>query len=313
MVTCNVKNRHFSYNMLEAFYNILPLFLLIALGYTLFKVRVANLEWVRVFNLFSVNIGFPCLIFYSLYNTSIKWDLVGQLSNLHAIYLPLTLIGAIIFSRRKPRSASYVACAIFNNIAFLGIPMINSLEQKNLTATTAVISAIYLVFFFTLGVSFLEIKTSTRNFSLKRTIYNCFKNPLLLSVLLGILVKLTDINLPHFAIEPISLISKAITPIILISLGIFLGSINFLKIEYRRSILFSIYTLFLAPFLLLLIARFININAQISILEAAMPVAFTPFALTERYKILDQKFIAEVIFVSSLSCMFTIPLWYSFL
>ncbi len=313
MVTCKVKNRHFRHNMLEAFSNILPLFLLIALGYTIFKVRIANLEWVRVFNLFSVNIGFPCLIFYSLYKTSIEWDLVGQLNTLHAIYLPLTLLLAIIFSRKKARSASYVTCAIFHNIAFLGIPIINSLEQRDLTATTAVISAIYLIFFFTFGVGYLELKTSAKNFSLTKTISNCFKNPLLLSVFLGVIVKLIGIKIPSFTLEPIVLISKAITPIILISLGIFLGSINFSKIEIKPSIIFSVYTLCLAPFLIYTITSLTKIQSHLSILEAAMPVAFTPFALTERYKILDQKFIAEVIFISSLASLFTIPLWYSFL
>lgn len=296
--------------MPQAFANILPLFILIGCGYILFKFKIADLTWTKAFNIFSINVGFPCLIFYSLYKSDLDIELLKDLGILQFTYLIVTFVLVLTTIRHNKLNTSIVSCAIFHNIAFLGIPIINSLYNDDLSNVTAIISACYLAFFFTFGIGYLEWK-ETSEVKWSKVIVSCLKNPLLISVILGLISQFSGIKIPEFIIKPIGLIAQAITPIILISLGIFLSSISLKETQWRPILLFSFYTLLAAPLICFGVSALLNINSDVSVLEAAMPVAFTPFALTERYKSLSKVFIAEVIFASTVLSIFTIPLFFS--
>jgi len=74
---------------------------------------------------------------------------------------------------------------------------------------------------------------------------------------------------------------------------------------------FSIFTLFLLPALLwagLDIFEMTPKNFAPSIVQAAMSVAITPFALAHKYH-LDAHFIARSIVLTTILSIFTLPLW----
>ena len=55
--------------MLDSLLSIAPLFLLIGLGRLLFTLKVADVNWVKVLNAYSLKLGFPALIFTAIYNS----------------------------------------------------------------------------------------------------------------------------------------------------------------------------------------------------------------------------------------------------
>lgn len=298
--------------MLQAFSNIVPLFILIGVGYFLVKIKIADISWSKAFNLFSINVGFPCLIFYSLYNSTFDLGLMKEIGLVQFCYLTLSFLIGVALLKKTKLKPSFISAGIFHNIAFLGIPIINSLFSQSLENETSLISACYLFFFFTLGIGYLE-KTESQNLNISSLIFRCFKNPLLASVILGVLVQILNINLPNLIEYPVKLIAQAITPIVLISLGVFLATIDVRSLQLKTVFVFSLYSLILAPILCLLVCRTLQVESNTSILEAAMPVAFTPFALAERYSSLNKKFLAESIMVSTILSILTLPFIYDYL
>ena len=223
-----------------------------------------------------------------------------------------TFICFFIVFRKHSERDSLISCAIFNNIAFLGIPIINSLFKENMTAESSLVSSFYLLFFFTIGISFLEY-SEMKKITISLMIKRCFSNPLLLAVLVGITFQAFNIKNPTYLEITISGIAKVSTPVVLIALGIFLGSVRTEHIQWKTILSFTFYTLIIAPLLLYGVCQITTINSPISVLESAMPVAFTPFALTERYQKLNRRIIAELIFVSTAFCLITIPIWFNLL
>jgi len=81
--------------------------------------------------------------------------------------------------------------------------------------------------------------------------------------------------------------------------------------EWARVGIFSIFTLFVLPgvfFFGLVALGFDPLAFAPSILEAAMPLGITPFALAEKYD-LDKKFIARGIVFSTILAMTSLPVW----
>jgi predicted permease len=137
---------------------------------------------------------------------------------------------------------------------------------------------------------------------------DALKNPLLLAVFLSIVLLITDTKLPYVVLKTVDLLAGGATPIILISLGIFLAR-ELPKVKYRNIIglvglkLFAMPTIFLLYFFL---AGETEVLA-ISVLEAGMPMAITPFILAELYP-MEREIIAIGIVLSCIFSVFTLPL-----
>lgn len=307
---------HF-HQMLSNFLNIAPLFILILIGFLLAKIRLSDANWTRVLNAYSLNIGFPCLIFYGLTQKNISILDYKNVILANSIFLILCFFicfGLATFIN-GPLKRTLPICLTFSNIAFLGIPILKQIYGEQSVAETGIISSCYLFWVFTIGIGHLEYHKLGK-IDLKEISLNLLKNPLLIAVLLGTIVNLSEWKIPTLLFLPIDMIAKSVTPLVSISLGTFMYSISFRKEKNNLLIfIFTISSLLIIPCILWLCLLFLNLDIKtykLSILEAAMPVALTPFALAEKYN-LDQEFIAKIIVVSTILSIFSISFWASIL
>mgnify|MGYP003692202625 CR=1 FL=1 len=295
--------------MLDTLISIAPLFILIALGRVLFYLKVADANWVQVFNTYTLKLGFPALIFSSIYHSKHAISEYQHIFVINSGYLLLIFLLGLLLLKKTKDKRTYIFCLIFNNIAFLGIPILNRIYGNNSNTETGFIASTYLLLIFTLGVIYLEISRS-KKINPAEVIKNLLTTPLLLAILLGMIFHITKIELPLIIDESIELIAISVTPIILLSLGIFTGMISFNKLTDLKPLLtLTILTLVVAPSLLYYLSQFTVLNLQLSIMEAAMPVAVAPFAMADRFS-LNKKFIAKIIIISTTCSAFTLTVWH---
>ena len=102
----------------------------------------------------------------------------------------------------------------------------------------------------------------------------------------------------------------------LIVIGLFIGRAKIGKLtEWLPVLLFSILTLAILPAVFYYGAKFFGfIPSQFSnsIIQAAMPLAITPFALADKYN-LNKDFIARSIVLSTILAVVSLPFWISIL
>ncbi len=299
--------------MLNTLLNISPLFLLIFLGFLLYKIKLGNADWIKILNTYSLNLGFPALIFCSLTQSDVSILDYQELILINSIFLILCFVvcfGASYFFT-GPLKRTFPICITFSNIAFLGIPTLKQIYGNSVLAEAGIIASCYLFWVFTVGIGHLEYHKLGK-IDLKSIFINLFKNPLLISVLLGTIVNIFTISLPKIIFQPIQMIASSVTPLVLIALGIFMGTISFQDKKSWSSIIgFSLVTLLVIPSIIWAVFGVFGIDSKLyktTILEAAMPVAVTPFALAEKYN-LDQDFIAKIIIVSTLLSIISISFW----
>jgi hypothetical protein len=112
------------------------------------------------------------------------------------------------------------------------------------------------------------------------------------------------------------MITASVTPTVLIVIGLFIGKSKFGKLsEWLPIFLFSILKLAILPAIFYFGVKFSGASFSqfpSSIIQAAMPLAITPFALADKYN-LNKDFIARSIVLSTILSVISLPFWISIL
>jgi predicted permease len=289
------------------------------LGAFFFRIKLAKYAWVSVLNEFVVQIGFPSLIFSTLVKLDWNLELHGSILLVNSIFVLLCFVLALLvstlFKLEKKMKRTLFLAATYGNIAYLGIPVIDMFLGKDYLPEASLITAVYLFWIFTVGMIYLEYSI-TGNVKLNVVFLKLLKNPIIISVIAGIIVLVFKIDLPRVLVKPLEMISASVTPVILFSLGIFLGNsrIGPLK-EWIPVFILVIFVLLIKPVLFLYGVKTLSfpINSfHTSILDAAMPLAITPFALSGDFS-LDADFLARGIVLSTIFSLVSLSLWHNLL
>lgn len=300
---------------------IAPLFVVIFASALLQKFKNIGDDWSKVLNDFALKIGFPVLIFSALSKAPFSFSEQAQLIIANSLFILVSFLAAIIIGKilrlGKQMFRTLFICFVFGNVAYLGIPILTQISGEKILPTASLIVAIYLFWLFTVGIGYLDytIDKNKRTVA-KNIIKNLFKNPLLLSVILGIIIGSLKITLPTILLKSLDMITASVTPTVLIVIGLFIGKSKIGKLtEWLPILLFSILTLAILPAVFYFGAKFFGFipnQFSSSIIQAAMPLAITPFALADKYA-LNKDFIARSIVLSTILAVVSLPFWISIL
>ena len=297
--------------MLEILSTIAPVFLIIALGAVIRALRLADERWVDTLNKLGLYVAFPALIFSSLTSMdsaqAIDYRLFFINTGILAVIMLLILIISWLWDMQTQLRNTYLLCAIFGNVAYIGLPYLSSVFPGS-EGNVSLIAASYLAIVFTLGLIILEVSIKGNRHAMK-VLEHILKNPLLIAVILGLLVAQYRIPLPVFFTSTVKMLAVGASPLVLLALGIFLVK----KLRFDRDMAHAAFMTALKlaalPFLFILVSRSLlgEISFTIPIIEAGMPVAVTVFALSEKYP-LEKTMIMYAIIISTVLSAITLPL-----
>lgn len=303
--------------MLQTFLTIAPLFLIIFGAAIAQKLRKGGEDWQHVLNEFALKVGLPALIFAVLSKVDFQSGDYGRLIWVNSVFLianfALAFLIAKLFRLSKKMTRTLFICLPFGNVAYLGIPALEEVLGSQSVAAASLIVAIYVFWMFTIGLGYLNSTLQKGgSHALNKTLMSLIKNPLLISVVLGILVATLNIPIPQMVVSSIDMLAASVTPVVLVVIGLFIGKSKFGQLkEWLPIFSFASLVLLVVPALFYGIASQTNLSGELlsaSILQAAMPMAITPFALADEFD-LDKKFVARSIELSTVLAVFTIPLW----
>lgn len=307
--------------MIQILTAIAPLFLIILMSALLQKFKNIGDNWTMVLNDFALKIGLPILIFTALSRTPFSFSAQSSLIISNSVFILFSLLLAFVIGKmlrlEKKMFRTMFICFIFGNVAYLGIPVLTQISGDNILSTATIIVAIYLFWLFTIGIGYLEYSTEkNKKSATKNILKHLFTNPLFLSVIFGILVGSFNIVLPSILLKSLDMVTAAVTPTVLVVIGLFIGKSNIGKIsEWLSILLFSLLKLLILPAIFYFGAKFSGFSAphlSSSVIQSAMPFAITPFALADRYN-LDKKFIARSIVLSTIFSVLSLSFWISIL
>ena len=298
---------------------VLPLFLVIFTGLLFSRSRVASVQWIDVLNRYALLIGFPALVIASLMNLEPVGQSWTRLILVNSAYIIICMLLAFPVSQifRLPVAVkrSLFLILSFGNVSYLGIPVLQNAYGDEILPVAAILSAVYVFWLLTLGIVLIDT-TGGEPLHVWRLIISLLKNPLLISVFAGAALVIFRIQLPFVVQKTIHLFSSSVTAVVLFSLGLFLGLHNAgRKQEWLKSLIWVMVTMMVIPFLYSLIIHRTNLpesQLRASLVDAAMPLGLTPYALSVQYQ-LDTPFVARIVVLGTLLSVVIIPLWISWI
>ena len=176
---------------------VLPIVLLILLGYFLRQKNFFSDMFIQMGNKLMFRIGLPTMLFVSVYGikslSEINWDIC-----LYCVLATTTvfLLGCVTAAVTTPvpeRRGVLVQCAFRSNYAIIGIPLAATLGGEAATAVAAVLAAALVPYLNILAVLALSIFRKDENgekLNVKKIAGDVARNPLIAGVLAGLLVLL---------------------------------------------------------------------------------------------------------------------------
>lgn len=233
-------------NLLLPVKAILPLALLVSLGYLLKKLRLLAPQTLTAMNRISFNVFIPCMIFYNLYSADASQAFNGPVIGYAAgtIVLAFLLLLALVplFVKDNTKRSVMVQGIARSNILLMGVPVVAQIcsqiglgGTENLglisliVAVVAPINNVFAIFAFGL---FRDERLNTG-----KMLLSIVKNPLIIASAAGVVMLLLGVKPPEVLDEFVGSIARIATPLALILLG---GFIDFKAAAGRmRYILFA--------------------------------------------------------------------------
>lgn len=273
--------------MILSFNVVVPLFLMLVLGYSLKQIRVYDEHTISGMNQLVFKVFLPLLLFINIYQTDVagvfdlKLMLVAVLGVLGSFFMTWLIIAWIEKDNRK---RGVLIQGIFrSNFVIFGIPVTTSLFGGEATGAAALLVAVIVPIFNMLSVVILEIYRGSR-INVPKILKGIITNPLIIGSVTGLLCLWLHIKIPLVLEKTISDLSKVTTPLALVILG---GSFTFssMKGNVKQIAIGVLGKLVIVPVICLSFALLIGIRGVgLAILMSifASPTAVSSFSMAKQ-------------------------------
>ncbi len=292
---------------------VLPMCLIMALGYGTRRLGWIRREEISVINKIAFRIFLPCLLYYNVYCS----DLSGSFDPLLMAYavggVLLTFglaIGYTLLTEKLPERRGVMIQGMFrSNYVIMGIPVATALLGSDQLGTVSILIAVVVPLFNMLAVVVLEVFRGQKPKPL-HILGQIAKNPLVIGSVLGILTLAAGIRLPHILEQTIQSISAIASPLQLFLLGAFF-QFSGLKTYRRELVTVSAAKLIVSPGLFLGLGALLGFRgvAFVSLIGIfASPTAVNSFTMAQQMGG-DAELAGDIVVVTSAVSILTMFLW----
>ncbi len=299
--------------MIEIFYKTIPFFALIGLGYSAAIVKFFSAEATTYLTRFVFYFALSAMLFRFSSDLSLGelYDPEFILAYLSASIVVYLLATAVAMFKNKPSSEAAVEaqCSVIGNVGFLGIPMLAILMGAKAVGFIMIILAVDLIVFGSLIILIIVVSKDKKLdiFLFYRLLIGLLKNPMIVSIICGLLWSASGWSLPGPVSDFIIMLGSAATPGALFAIGASLAQKSAEKFETAAWLSFC--KLILHP-LAVCVAVFYVFEvelyaATVMIAAASLPVAGNIFMVADHYNVAPKR-ASAAIFLSTVFSIFTV-------
>lgn len=286
------------------------MFLLMAVGVVLRKMNIITKEGKGMLTDLVIDLILPCNIisaFYMPMDHSVFVSGVEILIISILIQIFCTFISGI-FYRKVPKEKRMVLqyATVCSNAGFLGNPVAEGLYGS----VGLLYASVYLIpqriVMWSAGVSYF-----TECPSKKEVVKKVLKHPCIVAVEIGIVLMVTQVQLPGFLSSAIENVGGCTTAITMMLIGTILTDVDMRHILTRTTVAYSFIRLVFIPAVVFAgcwLANIDSVVAGVSVTLAAMPAGTTTAILAMKYHG-DEEFATQCVVLTTMLSMAAIPIW----
>ncbi|WP_341367848.1 AEC family transporter [Yoonia sp. BS5-3] len=301
--------------MIDIFLQTLPFFMLIALGYGAARSQFFSQEATAYLTRFVFYFALSAMLFRFAANLSLDAILDWQFVMAYvcaglAVYVIATLV-ALRRGLPMTEAAVEAQCAVVGNVGYLGVPMLVLLLGEPAVGPVMMVLAVDLMLF---GSLIVILITGARDGRVSPRIFatvalGLARNPMILSIWLGMLVSVSGFSIPGPINEFLSLLGAAATPGALFAIGASLASKSAERVAVAGWLSFCKLILHPAAVAIaaLMIFQIEPYAAGVMIAAASLPVAGNVYILAQHYGVAPAR-VSAAILISTVASAVTVSL-----
>lgn len=284
-------------------------------GFLARRFRILKAGDERVLSAYVYYFALPALFFVNIAETKFTAEILNlMLAGIAPILSVLAIYTVLYLAFRFSRNTFYllILVTIFGSLAFFGIPFIKfafPVEGERLATLSGAFISMVSVPVSLIILELYGLEKSTRWDGAKSITRRLSKNPLLISIISGVILSLVGIDIPAPIADPIHMLGSTTSAVAIFMLGVFLSGRRYSNI--LRAFQLSLLRIVFLPSIALLVTRLFDLTGmEVStlVLMHGMPIAISMIVLSERYDFYKET-IASLILISSLSAAFYLNLW----
>jgi malonate transporter len=294
--------------MIEIFLQALPFFLLIAIGYGAAATGFFGPEATVYLTKFVFFFALSAMLFRFSSSLALNevFDLNFGLAYLLACLTVYAIFMGVALALRKGWSEAAIEgqCAIIGNNGFLALPLLISLMGEVAAAPAMFVLVIDLIVFGSLAVVFItaDRQGSVSVNALAQIGLGLLKNPMVMSMALGLTWSYLGIEMPRAADDFLRILGSAATPCALFAIGASLAGKS--AERFGTAVWLSFGKLIVHPAVVALFALWVfdvePFAAGVMIATAAMPTAGNIYIIAQHYGVAPAR-VSSAILISTVA------------
>ncbi len=290
--------------------SVLPIFLLMALGYTLKRLNFAKKEHFDAMNKLVFRVFLPTLLFYNIYKTDIDGVFDSKLIIFTVLgvlcVFALSWLTVILISKENSIRGVMLQGFFRSNYAILGLPIVGYVCGNTAGGLSSVMVAVIVPLFNILAVLALEVFRDGRIYP-QKLVKGVVTNPLVIGCVLGGVFLFSGLRLPSFVESAVSSAASVASPLAMVVLG---AGFSFSDLGGRaKELIITVSArLVLIPAVMVTAAALLGFRGEAlaCILVAfGSPVAVSSFSMAVQMGG-DEKLAAQIVVISSAACIATL-------
>lgn len=294
---------------------VMPIFLLIILGYVLTRIKLWDEHFLKIANDLCFKCLLPVLLFYNVASADIFEVFNGKLI-IYVCICACVICGLLflmipLFVKDNKRRGVMIQGTFRSNFLLFGIPLGLSIGGAQGAVLAAVVASFYVPVINMLSVISLYVFSESDNKNLKSALLGIIKNPLIIGGVSGLIFSLIrnaiGFEIPTMLDTTLGNIKTIASPFAFLILGGDLKFGNMLR-NIRFSALSVLGKIVVIPAVMLPISAMLGFNQlEMAVLIAvfATPNAVSSYAMARNYEA-DHELAGEIITLGTLLSIFTI-------
>lgn len=307
--------------MVFIFAKILSVFSITMIGFAANKLKWLPIESTKYLSLLLINIASPCLVIFSMSQQELTEDSVASVLQTAGLML-LALIAATVLSVFTVRIMKvpaadrgvYRTLLVLTNCGFMGYPLSLAVFGEKGLFLMIIANAVFMLYTYSVGVVML-VYGRDEKLTIRAALKSVVSIPVV-SAIAGLLIFAFGIQLPPLLGNFLDTVGGITIPLSMIIIGIQLAESKAGEVLKNKNILETLLLrLILFPAILFLIFMGIPMDPFVRcivIFAMVMPSAAVIPMLSEIYGA-NAKLAAQVVFITTLCSLITIPFFAMFL
>ena len=299
--------------MLSSFFDVgtqvLALFILIAVGALLSKLRIITEKGARSMTDVVLYAVTPCVIVNAFQREYRPEMLYGLLTTLLIAFatMSVSVIIAELLYRKKDISRAVVLkfSLVFSNCGFMALPLQKAILGDDGVFYGAAYVAMFNVFMWTYGLIAMSGKREPKE------AFKAVLNPGIIGTVIGVILFAFSVKLPTVIASPISLLAALNTPVPMLVIGYHLVNADLKRVLTDKGAYFAMaMRLLILPLALMGVLFLLKVDPTVtgaSVIAVSAPVAAFTTMMSAKYG-RDNQLSAGIVSASALFSLLTMPL-----